>query len=117
MILNMLHGQGYLPASRGIDKPSVGYNPNTLFTSHRIGTTMEHLDSDPLWHKDAIIYELHVRAFFDSNGDRIGDFQGLVQKLDYLQDLDILLESQELSFRYPPETLHQIVGNIKEEWQ
>ena len=45
--------------------------------------------SDPLWYKDAIIYELHVRAFADSNGDGIGDFQGLVSKLDYLQDLGI----------------------------
>lgn len=43
--------------------------------------------SNPLWYKDAIIYELHVRAFSDSNGDGIGDFAGLVQKLDYLQDL------------------------------
>ena len=38
-------------------------------------------------YKDAIIYELHVRAFYDSNGDGIGDFPGLTQKLDYLQDL------------------------------
>ncbi len=45
--------------------------------------------SDPLWFKDAIIYELHVRAFFDSNGDGIGDFPGLTQKLDYLQDLGV----------------------------
>jgi maltose alpha-D-glucosyltransferase / alpha-amylase len=45
------------------------------------------LVDDPLWYKDAIIYELHPRAFFDSNGDGIGDFQGLAQKLDYLQDL------------------------------
>ena len=45
--------------------------------------------NDPLWFKDAIIYELHVRAFYDSNGDGIGDFQGLVQKLDYLEDLGI----------------------------
>ena len=44
---------------------------------------------DPLWFKDAIIYELHVRAFFDSNGDGIGDFPGLIQKLDYLEDLGI----------------------------
>jgi maltose alpha-D-glucosyltransferase / alpha-amylase len=43
--------------------------------------------ADPLWYKDAIIYELHVRAFKDSNGDGIGDFPGLIQKLDYLQDL------------------------------
>jgi pullulanase/glycogen debranching enzyme len=42
---------------------------------------------DPLWYKDAVIYELHVRAFKDSNGDGIGDFPGLIQKLDYLQDL------------------------------
>jgi maltose alpha-D-glucosyltransferase / alpha-amylase len=44
---------------------------------------------DPLWFKDAIIYELHVRSFFDSNGDGIGDFPGLIQKLDYLEDLGI----------------------------
>jgi maltose alpha-D-glucosyltransferase/alpha-amylase len=47
------------------------------------------LDDDPLWYKDAIIYELHVRAFRDSNGDGIGDFPGVVQKLDYLQDLGV----------------------------
>src|SRR5438874_1696861 len=45
--------------------------------------------SDPLWYKDTIIYELHVRAFYDSNGDGIGDFAGLTQKLDYLQDLGV----------------------------
>jgi maltose alpha-D-glucosyltransferase / alpha-amylase len=45
--------------------------------------------SDPLWYKDAIIYELHVRAFKDSNGDGIGDFPGLIQKMDYLQDLGV----------------------------
>jgi len=44
---------------------------------------------DPLWYKDAIIYELHVRAFADSNGDGIGDFVGLTGKLDYLKDLGI----------------------------
>jgi maltose alpha-D-glucosyltransferase/alpha-amylase len=47
------------------------------------------LEDDPLWYKDAIIYELHVRAFFDSNDDGIGDFIGLTQKLDYLQDLGV----------------------------
>ena len=45
--------------------------------------------SDPLWYKDAIIYELPVKAFFDSNHDGIGDFGGLLQKLDYLQDLGV----------------------------
>ncbi len=44
---------------------------------------------DPLWYKDALIYEIHVRAFKDSNGDGIGDFGGLLQKLDYLQDLGV----------------------------
>jgi maltose alpha-D-glucosyltransferase/alpha-amylase len=44
---------------------------------------------DPLWYKDAIIYETHVKAFFDSNNDGIGDFAGLTQKLDYLQDLGV----------------------------
>jgi maltose alpha-D-glucosyltransferase/alpha-amylase len=45
--------------------------------------------TDDLWYKDGIIYQTHVRAFFDSNGDGIGDFQGLARKLDYLQDLGI----------------------------
>src|SRR5580700_2347478 len=45
--------------------------------------------SDKLWYKDAIIYELHVKAFADSNADGIGDFPGLMQKLDYLQDLGV----------------------------
>lgn len=45
--------------------------------------------AEPLWYKDAIIYELSVRSFYDSNGDGIGDFQGLIQKLDYLEDLGI----------------------------
>lgn len=44
---------------------------------------------DPLWYKDAILYELHVRAFADANNDGIGDFQGLLGKLDYLQELGI----------------------------
>ena len=44
---------------------------------------------DVLWYKDAIIYELHVKSFFDSTGDGIGDFPGLTQKLGYLQDLGI----------------------------
>lgn len=42
-----------------------------------------------LWYKDAIIYELHIKAFRDGNGDGIGDFQGLLEKLDYLQELGV----------------------------
>ncbi|HEY8131767.1 MAG TPA: maltose alpha-D-glucosyltransferase, partial [Thermoanaerobaculia bacterium] len=41
------------------------------------------------WYKDAIIYQTHVKAFFDTNADGVGDFQGLTRKLDYLQDLGI----------------------------
>ncbi|MBW4471901.1 MAG: maltose alpha-D-glucosyltransferase [Stenomitos rutilans HA7619-LM2] len=47
------------------------------------------LKNDPLWFKNAIIYEVPVRAFADSNGDGIGDFRGLTEKLDYLQDLGV----------------------------
>ena len=44
---------------------------------------------DTTWYKDAVIYEVHVRAFNDSNGDGVGDFQGFSQKLDYLKDLGV----------------------------
>ena len=47
------------------------------------------LEADELWFKDAIIYQLHVKAFADSNHDGIGDFAGLTEKLDYLQDLGV----------------------------
>ncbi|HEV1991239.1 MAG TPA: maltose alpha-D-glucosyltransferase, partial [Candidatus Dormibacteraeota bacterium] len=47
------------------------------------------LEDDPLWYKDALVYELHVRAFSDSNGDGSGDFRGLYEKLPYLQDLGV----------------------------
>jgi len=51
---------------------------------------MQTTDSkDPLWYQDAIIYQVHVRTFFDSTNDGIGDFAGLTQKLEYLQDLGI----------------------------
>ena len=48
-----------------------------------------HLEDDPLWYKDALIYELHVRAFMDSDADGSGDFRGLIEKLPYLQDLGV----------------------------
>lgn len=44
---------------------------------------------DPLWYKDSIIYELHVKAFFDSNNDGVGDYPGLTAKLDYIADLGV----------------------------
>ncbi|HUL36103.1 MAG TPA: alpha-amylase family glycosyl hydrolase, partial [Thermodesulfobacteriota bacterium] len=50
---------------------------------------MAYFEDDPLWYKDAVIYELHVKAFYDSNGDGIGDFRGLTEKLAFLEDLGI----------------------------
>jgi maltose alpha-D-glucosyltransferase/alpha-amylase len=47
------------------------------------------MSDDPLWYKDAIIYQMHVKAFHDANGDGMGDFAGLAQKLDYIQELGV----------------------------
>ena len=44
---------------------------------------------DPLWFKDAVFYEVHVKAFHDGNGDGIGDFRGLIEKLDYIEWLGV----------------------------
>ncbi|HEX9330350.1 MAG TPA: alpha-amylase family glycosyl hydrolase, partial [Anaerolineales bacterium] len=45
--------------------------------------------NESLWYKDAVFYQLYVRAFYDSNGDGHGDLRGLTQKLDYLQELGV----------------------------
>jgi len=47
------------------------------------------IDPDPLWYKKAIIYEVHIRAFYDSNADGIGDIPGLIEKLPYIQNLGV----------------------------
>ena len=44
---------------------------------------------EALWYKDAVVYQLHIKAFFDSNGDGLGDFPGLIEKLDYVRDLGV----------------------------
>jgi maltose alpha-D-glucosyltransferase/alpha-amylase len=44
---------------------------------------------DPLWYKDAVIYQLHVKSFFDHNNDGVGDFAGLIDKLDYIAELGV----------------------------
>ncbi|MBA3532988.1 MAG: trehalose synthase, partial [Ardenticatenales bacterium] len=44
---------------------------------------------NPTWYKDAVFYELHLRAFKDSNGDGIGDFQGATEMLEYLEWLGV----------------------------
>ena len=46
-------------------------------------------DVDALWYKDAVIYQLNVKSFFDSNDDGIGDFPGLTSKLEYIRDLGV----------------------------
>ena len=46
-------------------------------------------EAEPLWFKRAVFYEIHIRGFFDANGDGSGDFRGLTEKLDYLQWLGI----------------------------
>ncbi|MGE0423752.1 MAG: maltose alpha-D-glucosyltransferase [Reyranellaceae bacterium] len=51
--------------------------------------TRRNIGDDPLWYKDAIVYQLHVKSFADSNDDGIGDFPGLISKLDYLADLGV----------------------------
>jgi len=51
--------------------------------------TEEVLESQPMWYKDAIIYQVHLKSFYDSNADGIGDFVGLLEKMDYLEDLGV----------------------------
>jgi len=50
---------------------------------------MTPIDQDPLWYKDAVIYQVHVKSFFDRDNDGIGDFAGLMEKLDYIADLGV----------------------------
>ena len=61
----------------------------TEVTRERRVADPETFDDQPAWYKDAVIYEAHVRAFRDGNGDGIGDFKGLIEKLDYLQGLGV----------------------------
>jgi maltose alpha-D-glucosyltransferase / alpha-amylase len=60
-------------------------NPRTAITE----AAAEPSDAVRHWYKDAVIYELHVRSFRDSDGDGVGDFLGLIEKLDYLQELGV----------------------------
>ena len=82
---------------RDLTSPPQSPRP-TAETDHIAGYHFKHMSrvhsgfhgsEDPLWFKDAILYELHVKAFFDSNDDGIGDFRGLIEKLDYIQELGV----------------------------
>lgn len=64
-------------------------NALTPIKTNAKNTETSAIVDDALWYKDAIIYQLHVKAFADSNNDGIGDFAGLTEKLDYLQDLGV----------------------------
>src|SRR5579871_6185612 len=81
-------------ASRIADHPAITVTAEVSRLSHYVResvatSSLPGLDSDPLWYQDAIIYEVHARAFYDSDGDGMGDFRGLTAKLDYLQDLGV----------------------------
>ena len=76
-----------------LSRASIGGKPSELRagTLSRVSrkSAPEPLGSDPLWYKDAVIYQLHVKAFADSSGDGIGDFIGLTGKLDYIASLGV----------------------------
>jgi maltose alpha-D-glucosyltransferase/alpha-amylase len=63
--------------------------PNLTAPTDAVTPGASAIEDDPLWYKDAIIYQAHVKSFFDSNNDGVGDFQGLTLKLDYLQSLGV----------------------------
>lgn len=95
--------EGGSPSTSNEDSPSVWYSSSGTFDvtlvvessegrdSLRIEdmiTVIEQTDADLYWWNDAIFYEIFVRSFYDSDGDGIGDFQGIIQKMDYLNDGD-----------------------------
>src|SRR5687768_15998266 len=68
-----------------MDRPLGG--ETTASRARRIDGKIDRTDRD--WYKDAVIYQLHIKAFYDSNGDGIGDFAGLMQRLDYVDSLGV----------------------------
>src|ERR1700733_10952227 len=85
-------GSARHPDPQPYHNPASAHSPVPMNLMSSIDTkeaAADALDGDELWYKDAIIYQLHVKAFADSNNDGIGDFVGLTEKLDYLQDLGV----------------------------
>jgi maltose alpha-D-glucosyltransferase/alpha-amylase len=74
-----------LAAERAAPRQSTDGQPDPTAQAQ----TRQWFEAEPLWFKSAVFYEVHVRSFFDANGDGIGDFRGLTEKLDYLQWLGI----------------------------
>ena len=66
------------------------------------------LEKDPLWYKNGVIYQGHVRAFCDSDGNGIGDFRGLISKLDYIEALGVTT----LVHNVPPSQPFRISCNL-----
>jgi maltose alpha-D-glucosyltransferase/alpha-amylase len=66
----------------------------------------ERKEMDSLWYKNAVVYELPVEAFYDSNGDGSGDFPGLIEKLDYVRDLGVSAISLLPFYRSSPARSH-----------
>jgi maltose alpha-D-glucosyltransferase / alpha-amylase len=63
--------------------------PNLSLAQEAVVTAPSAAEDDPLWYRDAVVYQAHVKSFFDSNNDGVGDFQGLTRKLDYVQSLGV----------------------------
>src|SRR5690606_31929800 len=85
---------GYGDTSRRSGTSTISRNGWCGRSAREGGALIEHAAAseapdDPLWYKDAVIYQVHVRAFFDENDDGIGDFRGLTQKLDYIERLGV----------------------------
>ena len=86
---NELGGRDSLGQILRISSFGIFFYPKSPRKPINLPDPMTKLQDDPLWYKDAIIYQLHVKAFYDSNGDGVGDFRGLLEKLDYLQELGV----------------------------
>jgi maltose alpha-D-glucosyltransferase / alpha-amylase len=64
-------------------------DPEPEATDGALAPSRQWFESDPLWFKRAVFYEIHIRGFYDSDGDGLGDFRGLTEKLDYVQWLGV----------------------------
>src|SRR3546814_7832272 len=86
---------GHSPAHRSCREPGSELSVSVMnaLSGNDVAATLRKTAAEdtasPTWYKDAIIYQLHVKAFADSNGDGIGDFAGLTSRLDYLQSLGV----------------------------
>jgi len=68
-------------------KPIQSVSPEARTKTNRTDGVIDRSDTE--WYKDAIVYQLHIKAFLDSNGDGVGDFEGLIQRLDYIESLGV----------------------------